>query len=254
MKRWMKVVVGAIVALVVLLLLLNLFAGNIVKGAINTAGPKMLGVPISVKAVSVGLLRGKFGITDLVIGNPEGFKTPEAIRLGQVTVAVKMASVFSKVLVIDRIYVGGPEITYEVGLKGSNIGAIQEKAAPSTPTEEQPEPAKQPAKEAKKVQINDFLVESGRIHVSTVGMAGHAMTIPLPTIHLTDIGKESGGASPKEVVAKVFGAIGSTVSSAATGIGKGAQAIGKGAVDAGKAVGEGAAKALEGVGDLFKKK
>ena len=119
MKRWMKVMIGVVVVLVVLMMSLVLFAGHIVKGAINTAGPKVLGVPMSVKDVKIGLLSGCFGLSDFVIGNPEGFKTPEAIRVRNVAVNVKMGSLFSKVLVIDRVYVDGPEITYEVGLKGS---------------------------------------------------------------------------------------------------------------------------------------
>lgn len=271
MKRLLKIVIGVVVVLVVLLVTLAMFAGHIVKGAVNTAGPKALGVPITLKNVSVNMLSGHFGLDELVIGNPEGFKTPAAIRVHKVTVDVKMASLFSRVLVIDRIYVGGPEITYEVGLKGSNIGAIQDKAASSTPVAEQPKPADKPAK---KVQINDFLIENGKINVSTIGLAGHDTTVPLPTIHLTDIGKESDGATPQEVFAKVFGAIGSTASSTAVGIGGGVEAIGKGAVDigvaggkdaanagktvgkgavdAGKAVGKNASKALESVGGLLK--
>ncbi|MCX6993849.1 MAG: AsmA family protein [Kiritimatiellaeota bacterium] len=256
MKRLLKVVIGVVVVLAILLVALAVFAGHIVKGAVNTAGPKALGVPMSLKGVNVNLLNGNFELDELVIGNPEGFKTPSAIRVQKVTVAVKMASLFSRVLVIDRIYVGGPEITYEVGLKGSNIGAIQDKAAPSKPSAEQPKPVDKPAKEAKKVLINDFLIESGKINVSTIGMVGNDVTIPLPTIHLTDIGKESDGATPQEVITQVFGAIGSTVGSSASGIGKGLEAIGQGAVDTGKAVGEnavGAGKALgEGAVDAGK--
>jgi uncharacterized protein involved in outer membrane biogenesis len=261
MKRVMKVVVGVVVVVIVLLVVLTLAAGRIATGTINTAGPKILGVPVSVQSVQVGLLRGHFGLNGLVIGNPEGFKTPEAVRLGKVDVRVKMASLFSDVLIIDRVHVVGPEITYEVGLKGTNIGAIQDKVASPKMGKEEPKAAEKPAK---KVQIGDFLIEGGKIHLSTVGMAGHEVTVPLPTIHLTDIGKDSGGASPKEVIAKIVGAVGSTVGGAATGIGKGVEAIGKGAVDAGKAVGEGAkdagkavgkgaTKALEGVEGLFKK-
>ncbi|MDD5677291.1 MAG: AsmA family protein [Kiritimatiellae bacterium] len=288
MKRLLKAVIGVVVILVVLLVALSIFAGHIIKGAVNAAGPKALGVPISLKNVEVNMLSGHFGLDELVIGNPEGFNTPEAIRVNHVAVDVKMSSLFSRVLVIDRIYVRRPEITYEVGLKGSNIGTIQNKAAPSTPAAEQPEQAEKPAKEAKagkKVQINDFLIESGNINVSTIGMAGHSAPIPLPTIHLTDIGKESDGATPQEVIVQIFSAIGGTVSSTATGIGKGIMPLGKGAVDtgkaaaesavdvgkaagegavdagkavgegavgAGKAVGEGASKALESVGGLLK--
>ena len=253
MKRWVKIVIGIVIVLLVVLMGVALFAGHIIKGTINTAGPKALGVPISVKSVHVGLLSGSFGLNDLVIGNPEGFKTPEAIRLGKVAVAVNIRSLFSKVIIIDRIYVEGPEITYEVGLRGSNIAAIQDKVAPPKTAEESAKPVQKPSRQAKKVQINDFQITKGRIHFSTVGMAGHAMTIPLPTIHLTDIGKESGGASPKEVIAKVFSAIGNAISGAAAGIGKGIEAIGRSAVDAGRTVGQGATKALEGVGGLFKK-
>jgi len=277
MKRWLKVVIGAVFVLAVLLVALALFAGHIVKSAVNTAGPKALGVPISLQKVEVNLLNGHFGLDGLVIGNPEGFSTPSAIRVHKVQVAVKMASLFSRVLVIDRIYVGSPEITYEIGLKGSNIGAIQDKAAPAKPAETPAEPEAKPAvddKDARKVVITDFLIESGKINISTIGMAGNDVTIPLPTIHLTDIGKESDGATMAEVIADVFGAIGGAVSGAAAGIGRGVVAVGQGAADAGKAVGagavdagkavgagavnagkavgEGASKALESVGGLLK--
>lgn len=248
-QRWLKVVIGIVIVLVVLLVALVVFAGHMVKGAVNTAGPKALGVSMSLKSVNIDIFSGHFGLDELVIGIPEGFKTPSAIRVKAVAVDLKMDSLFSQVLVIDRIYVGGPEITYEVGLKGSNIGAIQDKAAPSKPGAEQPKPSDKPSEEAKKFLINDFLIESGKINVSTIGMVGNDVTVPLPSIHLTDIGKESGGATPQEVIAKVFDAIGSTFSSAATGIGKGVAEIGKSAVDAGKAVGESAVGAGKAVGE-----
>jgi hypothetical protein len=265
MKGWKRIAVVVVVVLAVALMVLNLFAGRLVKDAVNTVGPKVLGVPVSVKNVEVGLLRGRFGLDELVVGNPEGFKTPEAIRVGKVVVRVRMATLFSKALVIDRVYVDGPEITYEMEMKGSNLGAIQKKMAPARAGKEQPKPTEKPVKEARKVQINDFLIENGKICVSTVGMAGHGATIPLPAIHLTDIGKESGGASASEVIAKLLGAIGGTVGGAATGVGEGVEAAGKDAVKAGQAaeqgavgaaesVGKDASKALHGVEGLFKKK
>jgi hypothetical protein len=264
MKRWLKVVVIAIAVLAIMLVAFNLAAGHMVTAAINAAGPKVLGVPVSVKNVNVGLLRDQFELNTLVIGNPEGFKTPEAIRLKQVSVSVKMTSLFTKVLVIDSIMVDGPEITYEVGLKGSNLGAIQDKLAPSKPAGNQPQPAEKPAKAAKKVQINDLLIENGKIHLSTIGMAGNDLLIVLPTIHLRDIGKDTAGASPREVIAKVFDAITGTIGDAVMGAGNGVEAIGKNALGAGQSIGKSAdgagkaasqeaTKALEKFGGLFKK-
>lgn len=248
MSRILRVVTVSVIVVMCFAMVLVLFAGHIVKGAINGAGAQILGVPITVKDVNVGLFRGRFGLTGLVIGNPEGFKTPSAISLGKVAVDVNMMTLFSKVLVINSIYVDAPEITYEIGLHGSNIGAIQDKLGAGAEKVQE-----KPASSQKKVQINDFLVKGGWIHVSAVGLGGHAVAIPLPPVHLTDIGKESGGASVKEVIARLFGAIGDGVKGAASGIGKGVDAVGDGAKSAAKAIGAGAGKALESVGGLFKK-
>jgi uncharacterized protein involved in outer membrane biogenesis len=271
MKRWQKILVGAVAVAVVVLMLLAVFAGTLVKNTVNVAGPRLLGVPVSVKAVQVSLLTGRFGVTDLVVGNPEGYRTPACIRLGTLDVGIRMRTLLSKVMIIERVYVKAPEITYETGLKGSNIGAIQESLG-SGETDVAPS---KPSDEGQKVQINDLLIEDGEIRISLVGMQGSAMPVALPTIHMTDIGKESGGASLKDVLGKIFGAISGTVTSAAKGLGHGAEilgkgtvktgkAVGEGAVTAGKAVGEGAAsagkavtegagKAVESVGNLFKK-
>ena len=75
---------------------------------------------------------------------------------------------------------------------------------------------------------------------------GAAAPIPLPSIHLTNIGKEEGqqGASAAEVIKQVFGAISHAITGAVTGT---VGLIGGGA----KAVGHGAGKAVDGVKNLF---
>ena len=86
-------------------------------------------------------------------------------------------------------------------------------------------------------------------------MSGKEMTLPLPDIHLTNLGKGNAGITATDLTRRVLGAITSatikTVASASTDIGKdAADALGK---DAGKAVSEGASKITSGIGGLFKK-
>jgi uncharacterized protein involved in outer membrane biogenesis len=253
-----KLLMGVLVVAVILLVAVVFFAGPVVKGAVNGAGPRLLGVPVSVQHVQVSLLTGRFGLRELVVGNPKGFSTPSAMRLGEVAVDIRMGSLFSKVMVIERVLIKEPEITYESGLNGSNIGAIQ-KLLESKSGETAPAPVPGSTKAGKKVQINDLSIEGGRVLLSAEGMAGRALAVPLPPVHLKDIGKESGGASPQEVLARVFGSLGDAVKSAGTGIGKGVEAVGKGVTDAGKtiggeakAAGAGAIKAVKGLGGLLK--
>ena len=81
--------------------------------------------------------------------------------------------------------------------------------------------------------------------VSAAELQGKALSAPLPDIHLTDIGKKSGGATAGEVAQQVLAAVGQAATRAATSL-----------PDVGKLVGsakEEAAGAAKGAGGGLKK-
>jgi hypothetical protein len=102
--------------------------------------------------------------------------------------------------------------------------------------------------------VDDLLITGARVHVSLTGIGGKELTLPLPDIHLTDLGKDRDGITTTELTQRVLGAITTaaitTVANATTGIGKGVENWGK---DAGKAVGQDVNKITRGIGGLFKK-
>ena len=60
----------------------------------------------------------------LHVGNPEGFKTAGLFDLGAVSVDVDNSTLLSDVIVIKEISIDGLALTYEQGLRGSNLGAL----------------------------------------------------------------------------------------------------------------------------------
>ncbi len=272
MKWFLRIVVVVLILIVALVLTANFYLGSIVIKAAETAGPSVLGVPIKLEHASFRLLQGHVTLRGFVLGNPEGFKTDQAISVGEVIVDLDPKSLLSDTIVIKRIYVDAPDITYELGLGKSNIGRILEQVEGPAEEEKMEEPS------GKKVVIADFLIENGRVRLSATMAMGAAAPIPLPTIHLTDIGKDEQGASPLEVIRKVLGAIAGSVTEVVTGavglvgdgakavggaaadaagktadaVGDGAKAVGGAVVDAGAAVGEGASKVFDGVTGIFK--
>ena len=257
MKKALKVVAGILVVLVVLVLCLATFGINpIVKSGVEKVGPQITKTAVTLAKVAISPFSGKGELVGLVVGNPEGFKTASAMALGSLKVDIDTGSVMSDRVVIREIRIEGPEITYEVGLKGSNIGKLLENIEgeqPQESPEEEPEQeAGEPEKEGKKVQINDFIISGGKIRMSAVLMQGTAVTLPLPPIHLKDIGKEEDGATISEVVARVMKAIvkGVTETVAASGelIGKGAEAVGDAAMKGADVVGDAAMKGAGAVG------
>jgi uncharacterized protein involved in outer membrane biogenesis len=206
-------ITGAAILILVVVLMLSL--GQIIKAGINTMGPKLAGVPVHLDGAVVNPLTGMVGIKGLVIGNPAGFSTPNAMELGDFKLKIKMSSLFSKAIVIEEILINEPQITYEQALKTSNLSALQanltraetEKPAPVAP-EAKPEKKKG---EAKKVIIDDFQFNGAKVNVTITALGGKKLTLPIPPIHMQNIGKASGGAKPVEVISEVFNAISKVV-------------------------------------------
>jgi len=257
MKKLLGIMLAVIVAgLLVVWLVLSLFLGTAVKTGVEAVLPDIVGAPVTLDDASISLFSGKGRLRGFVLGNPEGFKTDSAFRFDEVRVDVDVASLLSDTIVIEEIYINAPKITYEQGIRSSNIGTIRkniEKLA--GPKEEGAEPEAEPkkAKPGKKVVINHFLIENGEVALSATLLRGEALTAPLPKIELHDIGKESDGKPLGEVVAELFNPLANAVEAAAAQakklIGEGVEAVREGAEDALKegadAVGEKAKEALE---------
>ena len=245
-------ITGAVILILIVVLMLSL--GQIIRVGITTAGPKLAGVPITLEKVVVNPLTGMVRIKGLVIGNPEGFSTPSAVELNDFQLKIKMSSLFSKAIVIEKILIDAPQITYEKSLKSSNLSRLQENLAPAGAKKPVPE-AKTESKKgaAKKVIIDDFQLNGAKVNVTITALGGKKMTLPLPDIHMKDIGKKSNGASPAEVVSEVFNsitkAVGEAVSSGGEMAGKALKDVGGAATDAAK----GATDAAKGAVDSVKK-
>lgn len=259
MKKLWKILIGILVALAIVAVVLELALDKVVLKATNAAGPQLLGVPVSLDKADISLFRGKAALGGLHVGNPEGFKTDGLLDLGSVAVRLDNKSLLSDTIVIKEITIDGLVVTYEQGLRGSNLGALIESlSGEEKEAEEKPEVEEKAGDEkpAKKVIIEKLSITGSRLNFSLTGAAaltgGGAVPIPLPPITLTDLGKEKDGATLLETIQSVLqaiaGAAGSAIGGAGHLLGDGVQAIGGAALGTGKAVGGAAVDAGKAVG------
>ena len=188
MKKAKKIllssVIGLLVVIIVAVIVVGLFLGKIVKAGMETVGPKITQTTLTVDSVDVSLLTGSATVKNLVLGNPEGFKAPNAISVGLVAVSVSPMSVLSDKIVVKSVRVESPEITFEGNPFGANnlkkiednvnAAAASLQSAPST---NQPATTAAPAKPGKKLEVDEFLITGGKIHFGTgphAAAAGHS--------------------------------------------------------------------------------
>jgi hypothetical protein len=253
-----KIIVRLLIALVVVVILavlgVGLFLDKAIKTGVETIGPKVTKVDIKLNSVSLSLLSGGGAIRGLVVGNPTGFKTPWAINVGEASLALTPKSLLSDKIIVKSIKVQGPEITYETNLKDNNLSTIvanMQGAAGGG----QKEPAQpKEARPAKKLEVDEFIITGGKIHVSVTALNGGTATVPLPDIHFTDLGTGPDGITPEDLTIKVIGAIEQGAvkagASAVADIAKGAIYIAK---DPRNASSNAVQSVTKGLGNLLKK-
>ena len=251
--------IAALVLVVAGIIVAAVFLDDIVKKSVETVGPQITKVPITLNEVHIGLVTGSAKVKGLVVGNPAGYQTPYAISVGLAEVGVNPVSILSDKIIIRSIHVKSPEIAFEGNPLGKinlgdimdNVNAVARSGGPPSTNTTAKTGAKKPAQ---KIEVDDFLITGAQVHVSVTGMGGKEMTLPLPDIHLANLGKGGDGLTPTDLTRAVMSAITAAtikaVASAATDLGKGMENLGK---DAGKTVGEEADKIKKGIGGLFGK-
>jgi len=219
-----KVLIGlGIVVVVVGVGLYVLFAnlGSVLKAAIEKIGSEATQASVKVERIDLSASSGEGKIVGLVVGNPKGFKTPQAFGLGEVGLKVDVASLKSDVVTIREVAIGAPKIVYEHASGGSNLEVL--KANVARFAEAQGRGAKAPAErkeksadKERKLIIERLVVRDGEVAVSHALLQGKALTAKLPSIELRDIGKAKGGATPAEIADEVISKISDAANKAAT--------------------------------------
>jgi uncharacterized protein involved in outer membrane biogenesis len=254
-----KIVIGILIAAVVLVILVvvgvAVFLNSGVKRGVETVGSRLTQVEVQLESVSLSLLSGSGKLKGLVVGNPTGFKSPSAISIGTASLDLVPRSVFSDKVIVKSINVQSPEITFETDFKSSNLSKILSNLESATGGgTKQPTQPKE-ANAGKKLEVDDFLITGGKVHVSVTALGGRSVTENLPEIHLQGLGTNPEGITSEELAQKVLQVIVQRAAEAAAGsvaqLSKGALNLTNGVP--GSAL-DNAEKVTKGLGDLFKQK
>lgn len=280
MKKKLKIAGAVIVAGVIcLVLFLSTMLGTVIKLGVEEIAPNYLGTPVTIDSIDISIFSGEGSIKGFVIHNPKGFQTGSAIKLDEASISIDVASLLSNTIIINKILIDAPQITYEGTMDSSNMNVIMANVESATASEGDNNKATNiPVKKSdenvvttskpqgtgdgKKLIISDFIVKNGKVNISSSLLGNRVITMPLPNIHQKDIGKNSGGASPADVFNQVLGELNDKVGSVANNvigqldcvsknIKKLNDKLGGSSKDLGNTVEEGANKLIEGIGGLF---
>jgi hypothetical protein len=210
MKKWIFIGLGTLAVVIIGVVVFGLSKiGPIVQSAVNTYGPDITKTEVRLGDVKISLFSAQAKLKDFYLGNPKGFKTPEAMKVGSILVDVAESSLTKETIVIERIEVLNPQLTYERTLKSDNFQAILNNVTKGSgkdgkSTGDQ-STGKSPSSGGKKIIIRDFQMKGAKVNLAA-SMLGQDKNVSsnLPDIHLTNIGDKKGGLIPADAFKVIF--------------------------------------------------
>ena len=238
-----------VVGLVVLVARLD----ALIKKAVETVGPKMTQVTVRLDGVQLSLLRGSGHLKGLHIGNPPGYKSESALKLGELSLSLVPKSVFADKIHVRSSAILSPEITLEGGLKDNNLSRIlanvQQYGGPGTTNQTESSGAQ------KKLQVDSIVVRRAKVTASLTALGGQPLSYPIPDFEISNLGQGPEGITGAELSQRVLDLV---FNRALTSLADQRSELGRQAVEAATQRAQDAlkdpSKALQGVSDLLKKK
>lgn len=243
MKKFLLFLVVGLLALVLIVYVGGqFFLGSAVEAGVNRVGPRVTQTKVHLDDAALSPLSGTGTLTGLAVGNPAGWSEGNAFYLGRVQLDVEPASVFKDTIVINRLVIDQPEITYETRVVSSNIGDLLKNIEASVGGgQEKPD---DPNATPKKYIVKHFEFQNGKV---TLGVGPAALPLPLPPLELNDLGVAEGGLTAGQLAVAVTRAVlPNIISATASAGGKIGGAMGGVTGDAVKQASEGLKKFFGG--------
>lgn len=203
MKKILLSLVGLIVVLVAASLgYLYISLNSLVKKAVETVGPTITKTDVRLASASLSPFSGSGKLSGFVVGNPEGFKGPFALKLGGIAVNVDKATLLKEPIVVNSVVINSPEVMLIGTLGGTNLQKLMkniQSSGSSSPKEE-----KSSGGSSKKFVVKEVVITGAKLHLAATALDQKvSQTIPLPDIRLQNIGTAGKGVSARDVALQI---------------------------------------------------
>lgn len=172
-------ITGIIAAVIVgALLIVGMTIDGIVESGIEDSGTELLKTEVEVDDIDISIFGGSANMDGFIIYNPEGFSDEAAISLKEIEIELDIQSLLSETIIVKRIHVKNPEIFFEQ--TGSKINLRELSSNISAGSEDDSEKA---------LIIEEFILEEGKVAISSELEKERNVEATIDRIELNDIGK-----------------------------------------------------------------
>ncbi|MDH4318920.1 MAG: AsmA family protein [Desulfobulbaceae bacterium] len=204
--KLVKLVFTLLLLLGVALGLLIYNVGPLSKAGVEKVGPTIVNTPVTIGNVVMNWSDAEVALSDLLIGNPEGYVKEHLLAMGSVTVQLDTATLLSDEIHIKQILIDSPIVNYEQKLSENNISRVLDNVRSRKTSESSGAATSRQQVSGKRVVIDHLMISNGGVYASSELTGSKEQYVSLKEIELHDVGKD-GENGVEVVVEKVLSEI-----------------------------------------------
>ena len=209
-----KILIGIVGLVIVASLAFLVLVGNldkILKGALESVGSELLGVPVTVSTVELDLKSGTGQISGFTIANPPGYTAKNAFQMNMIRLQIDIGSLGKQPIVISELNILSPKVELEAREDGSSnlqtlLNNIEKNSAQADKKAAEQQPETDGVKKGEPVRMSFNKLSITGVTVSAIVPSQEPEQIVIPDIFMENVGGTS-GLTPSEVGSLIIGDI-----------------------------------------------
>lgn len=162
---------------------------DIVQSAIESNGSALTETEVKVDGVDIVIDEARATISGLTIGNPSGFKDGAALSFDSIRATLDREQIGMDLVVVEELEILNPVISYETGLRGSNLDALRNTANKNAGIGPSNAEAQKNTDLGPRFIIRKLKIGKGEITAAAVGQEGSS---DFPSVVLRNVGGPDG--------------------------------------------------------------
>jgi hypothetical protein len=210
MKRTKRLVAGALLGLVFVVVMAVLWIDRLAKAAVETAGTSALGVATTVDDVDVGILSASCTLSGLQVANPGGFKSNFFLKLNDGAIDVSLGSLVGETVEVPRLALRGIKMNLVRESDQANYRTIVDNIVRFEASRKKPQGEAGDDEAGKKFIFREVVIEDVAVDINLLPFGGKLtqLTVNIERLQLEDVGSEgNNGETLARVTAVVVKAV-----------------------------------------------
>lgn len=246
-----KILLGVVVLLALLLLTHPFWLASVAKGVANSVVPGKTKTEFNLGQLAINAYNGKVFVGDLLLGNPQGYDEPVALKVGSVDVLADTASLSSDVIRLKEVVIKDVFVCYTRKDGMDNFSRISKNASNgSNVKKESSSASSSPAEEKTASESAKVIID--RLDISGIVVKFGPVALPVPPIVLTGVGEKSNGVTLTELGSQLLTALMDGAGALKDGMGAIGALFGEGTGALGENLKKGDMKAVKEAASLLK--